>query len=97
MFRDEKTVNLFLSLKIDQHLLKSLIENLKSHWSKYKDIYFRDIQILSKLVISKIYSLDKNIFDKLDDDMKKIIDKNSISTNVSDEIWDLLKFNLKAD
>jgi len=40
--------------------------------------------------------LDKSINEKLNEDTRKIIQSGHIS-NVSEVLWDILKFNVKAD
>lgn len=40
--------------------------------------------------------LDKSLNEKLCEESRKIIQSGNIS-NVSEELWDILKFNVKAD
>lgn len=55
-----------------------------------------EIKIISKLVLIKIENFDKTITDKLDKEMKEFVLSLNLS-NLSEELWDGLKFDLKAD
>ena len=59
-------------------------------------IIFREIKIISKLVLSKLENFDKKILDRIDHDTKEFILSLNLS-NISEELWDGLKFELKAD
>jgi hypothetical protein len=55
-----------------------------------------EIKIISKLVISKLIMSNKNILERLSEENRKLIEASNI-TNISEELWDILKFNVKAD
>jgi hypothetical protein len=73
---------------LETHIMNKLIYNHQNHWSE-------EINMLSRLVISKFMNYDKNLKNLLEVKKQEILEKMSF-TNLNDDLWNY-KYDLKAD
>ncbi len=73
---------------LEIEIVKKLVQNIKNHWSD-------EIQLISKLVLSKLSNFHKVFIDKAEIEDKKFIEKMDIS-EYKEELWGV-HFDLKAD
>lgn len=90
LFKHDELLNFFIDdCKLINVLLTKLIENIKNHWSD-------EIKSISKLVLSKIKNNKPECLSQCNEEVIKYI--NSIQFSQDNEyLWDLIKYELKAD
>jgi len=88
MFKTGRIVSLFNEYGLYKLIAKNLVENINSHWSD-------DIQIISKLVISKFMNFDNEFLKNIEPKEKKYIENLNLS-EYTEEMWGV-HFDLKAD
>lgn len=90
IFKNDTLLKMFINdFKFGNKILLNLIDNIKNHWCD-------DIKSISKLVLSKIKSSYPDSIEELDNDSKNYISLIQFS-QATDELWELLRFELKAD
>jgi hypothetical protein len=88
LFKSSNFMRMIYEYNLESHTMKKLINNHQQHWSE-------EINMLSKLVISKMLSYDKNLINLLDAKNQEILEKMSF-TNLNDDLWNY-RYDLKAD
>ena len=66
LFKNDKFLQICFINKLEIIILDKLIKNTKEHWSE-------EIVMLSKLVISRINSYDKEFMSRLDDKRREFL------------------------
>ena len=89
LFKNNKFLDLFNEYKFETRIIIYLTDNIKIHWSE-------EIKGISKLVLSRFKSYSPDSFEQIDNELKNYIENLNLS-NISEEIWDILRFDLKAD
>lgn len=89
IFKNERTIEQFISSKLDSKLIENLIYNIRFHWSQ-------DIKMISNLVIIKVISTFPEILTNLSEENKNYIQAINNIKAQNEDIWDI-RFNLKAD
>ena len=90
IFKHDDFLYLFFDeFKLENKIIENLVENLKKHWSD-------DIKSISKLVLSKIKNNYPNIMNTISKELTDYIEMINISQE-NDDLWEVLKYDLKAD
>lgn len=90
IFKHDDLVNVFINdFNFGESILKNIVSNIKLHWSE-------DIKTISKLVLSKLKNNHGQILESATDEVLSFI--NSVQFNQdNDDLWEILKFDLRAD
>jgi hypothetical protein len=83
LFKNDIFLQVCFTYKLEDKIIDKLISNMKEHWSE-------EIGLLSKLVISRLVTHDKDLLNR----REELRDINLSSLN--EELWNF-RFDLKAD
>jgi hypothetical protein len=91
MFKNDNLMKVcFADFKLGPKIITNLIDNIKNHW-------YDEIKAISKLVLAKIKNNYPSEVETLDQELRDYVKTIQFSQEQHDELWEMMRFELKAD